>query len=61
MPERVAEKRIHDAYLQCKTIFNPEEALLNDTVKIEDEEENLFYCIVSDFFIQQKQKEMIKR
>ncbi|MCD7715845.1 MAG: hypothetical protein LUI39_05275 [Lachnospiraceae bacterium] len=61
MQTNTAEKRIHDAYLQCKNTFDPGDALINDAVTIKNEEENLFYRLVSDFFIQQKQKEIINK
>lgn len=54
-------KKIHEAYLQCKETFNPSLALMNDMVKFEDEEEELFYKTISDFFIKRKQKDIIKR
>ena len=53
-------KKIHKAYLQCKETFDPSRIFINAAVDIEDEEESLFFSTLSDFFIQQRQKEVIK-
>ncbi len=54
-------QKIHEAYMQCKEIFDPGKILMNVAVNINDEEEDLFFRTVSDFFIQQRQKEVINR
>lgn len=54
-----ARQKIHKAYLMCKETFDPREMPVHDEIEIEDEEELNFYHIVSDFFLQQKQKEVI--
>lgn len=56
-----AAENIHKAYLQCKTTFNPEFTLINNTVNFESEEEKFFYKMVSDFFIGRRQMEVIKQ
>ena len=56
-----AAKRIHKAYLQCKETFAPNRLIENIKVDINDEEEDLFFKVVSDFFLQLKQKEIISR
>lgn len=58
--EAEAAKKMHEAYLQCKETFAPNRILINASVNIEDEEESLFFRTVSNFFIQQRQKEVIK-
>lgn len=59
MDRKEAEKRIHEAYLMCQETFAPNATLLNDSIKIDDDEEALFCRLVSDFFLQQKQKEFL--
>ncbi len=54
-------QRIHEAYLQCRETFAPEMVFLNDKINIRDEEEKLFYRMLKDFFIQQRQKEIIDK
>lgn len=61
MQDMDAAKKIHEAYLQCKETFDPSRILVNASVNIDNEEESLFFRTVSNFFIQQKQKEVIKR
>ena len=56
-----AAKNMHEAYLKCKTVFDPRLETINDMVDFESEEETFFYKIVSDFFIQRKQIEIIKQ
>lgn len=56
-----AAKNMHEAYLKCKTVFDPRLETINDMVDFESEEETFFYKIVSDFFIQRKQMEIIKQ
>lgn len=56
-----AAKKIHEAYLQCKETFDPGKTADNVAADISDKEESLFFKVVSDFFIQQRQKEIISR
>lgn len=56
-----AAQNMHEAYLHCKTVFNPGFAQVNDTVFFESKEEEFFYKTVSDFFIKIKQTEVINR
>lgn len=56
-----AAKNMHEAYLKCKTVFDPKLETINDMVDFESEEEAFFYKTVSDFFIQRKQMEIIKQ
>ena len=56
-----AAKNMHEAYLKCKTVFDPRLETINDMVDFESEEETFFYKIVSDFFIQRKQMGIIKQ
>lgn len=56
-----AAKNMHEAYLKCKTVFDPKLETINDMVDFESEEEAFFYKAVSDFFIQRKQMEIIKQ
>lgn len=54
-------KDIHGAYLNCKEVFEPSLELADLVTEIEDEEERDFYEILFDFFLQQKQKEVIEK
>lgn len=54
-------KEIHKAYLLCREVFSPSEELEEQFSLITDEDEKLFYRKMSDFFLQQKQKEAIKK
>jgi len=56
-----AAKNMHEAYLKCKTVFDPKLETINDMVDFESEEETFFYKTVSDFFIQRKQMKIIKQ
>jgi len=55
-----AAKNIQEAYLKCKTVFDPKHLLVNNRVDFESEEEEFFYKIVGDFFLQRKQMETIE-
>ncbi len=61
MKQTKKAKEIHKAYLLCQEIFSPSEELEEQFSFIEDEDEKLFYRKMSDFFLQQKQKEAIKK
>ena len=52
---------MHEAYLQCKTVFDPRYLMVNNRVDFKSEEEEFFYKIVGDFFLQRKQMEIIKQ
>ena len=52
-------EQIHKLYVQCKETFVPTLSLLNESSNIYDEEELEFFRVVSDFFLQQKQKKII--
>ena len=52
--------KIHEAYQMCQKTFSPSIELLDESTNITDDEELHFYRIVSDFFMQQKQKEIIR-
>ena len=54
-----AAKNMHEAYLKCKTVFDPKHLLVNNRVDFESEEEEFFYKIMGDFFLQRKQMEII--
>ncbi len=51
---------IHEAYLLCQKTFDPSIELLDESTNITDTEELRFFRTMSDFFIQQKQKQIIK-
>ena len=55
-----ATKNMHEAYLKCKNVFDPKYLMVNNRVDFESEEEEFFYKIVGDFFLQRKQMETIK-
>lgn len=56
-----AKLKMHQAYLLCKEIFEPQKTFVNNRVQFDSEEE-LFFChMVNEFFLQQKQKEIIRR
>ena len=55
-----AAKNMHEAYLKCKTVFDPKHLLVNNRVDFECEDEEFFYKIVGDFFLQRKQMETIE-
>lgn len=55
-----AAKNMHEAYLKCKTVFDPKHLLVSNRVDFETEEEEFFYKIVGDFFLQRKQMETIE-
>ena len=55
-----ATKNMHEAYLKCKTVFDPKYLMVNNRVDFESEEEEFFYKIVGDFFLQRKQMETIE-
>jgi len=54
-----AAKNMHEAYLRCKSVFDPNHLMVNNRVDFKNEEEEFFYKIVGDFFLQRKQMEII--
>ena len=54
-----AAKNMHEAYLKCKAVFDPKYLMVNNRVDFESEEEEFFYKIMGDFFLQRKQMEII--
>ena len=56
-----AAKNMHEAYLRCKSVFDPNHLMVNNRVDFESEEEEFFYKIVGDFFLQRKQMEIIRQ
>ena len=54
-------KEIHEAYENCKKVFEPSFALSEEVNNISDIEEKNFYILLHDFFLQQKQKESINK
>lgn len=53
-------KEIHKMYEECQKVFEPSAELLDEISNIENETEKLFYITLCDFFMQQKQKELIE-
>lgn len=51
---------IHEVYEQCKKVFNPSLDLLDELGNIEDKDEKMFYHLMTNFFMQKKQKQMIE-
>lgn len=54
-------KEVHEAYENCKKVFALSSEILEASAKIEDENEYEFYRMVSAFFMQQKQAELIEK
>ncbi|MCD8396191.1 MAG: hypothetical protein LUD12_03215 [Lachnospiraceae bacterium] len=57
MTEKTRE--IHEAYLLCQKTFEPSIELLDESTNITDTEELRFFRTMSNFFMQQKQREII--
>lgn len=57
MTEKTRE--IHEAYLLCQKTFEPSIELLDESINITDTEELRFFRTMSNFFMQQKQREII--
>ena len=60
--QAIAEKTraIHEEYLRCKALFAPSELMVEQDLLVPEGEEREFYELVFEFFLQQKQKEVIK-
>lgn len=52
--------QVHSLYSQCQEVMNPKHSLLNRNIELENTEEQSFYMMVSDFFLQQKQDELLR-
>ena len=52
--------KVHSLYSQCQEVMNPKHSLLNKNIELENTEEQSFYMMVSDFFLQQKQDELLR-
>ena len=52
--------QVHSLYSQCQKVMNPKHSLLNRNIELENTEEQSFYMMVSDFFLQQKQDELLR-
>lgn len=52
--------QVHSLYSQCQEVMNPKHSLLNRNIELENAEEKSFYMMVSDFFLQQKQDELLR-
>ena len=52
-------KKANNLYRECKMFFGGIDDYWNEC--IEDEEERGFYRVVSDYFLQQRQKEVIEK
>lgn len=53
-------KEIHAAYLNCKEVFEPSFELGRQLTEIEDKDERAFYELLYNFFLQQRQREVIE-
>lgn len=56
-----AAKNMHEVYLRCKSVFDPNHLMVNNRVDFENEEEEFFCKIVGDFFLQRKQTEIVRQ
>lgn len=54
-------KDIHAAYLNCKEVFKPSFELGRQLTEIEDKDERDFYELLYNFFLQQRQREVIEK
>ncbi len=63
MSKNITEKtrEIHKTYEECQKVFEPSVTLLDEMSNIEDETEKEFYVTLRNFFMQQKQKEIIAK
>lgn len=53
-------KEVHAAYLNCKEVFEPSCELADLLMEIKDEDERDFYELLFNFFLQQRQREVIE-
>ena len=54
-------KKAHKLYEECQRFLSSSEEVEEELFRIEDETEKEFWVKISDFFLQQEQKEIIKR
>lgn len=54
-------KEVHEAYENCKKVFEPSEEIIEVSLNIENEDEFEFYRTVHNFFMKQKQMELVKK
>lgn len=54
------KQEIHEAYLNCRKVFEPSFELADVVTEIFDEEEREFYELLYNFFLQKKQKEVVE-
>ena len=59
--EKEKTRQIHKVYQECRKVFEPSALLSDELSNIDDEAEKEFYVLLHDFFLQQKQREAIKR
>lgn len=54
-------EEIHEVYLQCKKIFEPSLELQDEIFNIQGNEEKMFYELLTNFFMQRRQKELVEK
>lgn len=54
-------KEIRKVYNQCQKIFTSDLEFMDEYSKLENEEEKRFYAELYNFFLQHRQKEIIKK
>lgn len=54
-------KEIHKIYEECQKIIESSIGTIDEFSYFENEQEKAFYVVVRDFFMQQKQKEVIEK
>lgn len=54
-------KQIHKMYEESKKLVEASMGKIDELSEIEDMSEREFYVVMRDFFMQQKQKELIKK
>lgn len=60
MTQEDLKNKIQNLYLQCQEVMSPRNTLLNGNIEFESMDELSFYIMVSDFFLQKKQKELLR-
>lgn len=61
MEESKKLKEVHKAYERCKKVFAPGFEIVNVGAEIKDKEEYEFYKLLHEYFMQKKQRELIKK
>lgn len=54
-------KQLHKMYEESKKLVESSMGIPNEISSIRDEKERDFYLVIRDFFLQQKQKELIEK